>query len=450
MQALGFPNLRLRLVLFNVLTSPRAKADLNEKMMRPTVPLLVLAVSTLVSPALAIPEQVILLRHADKDTGRGDYNLSPKGFERSIRLGQAIPSCFGAPTRIGVYDLDPATSKNARSYQTAVPLAVATGVNIALMAGSQTNSLAVGQQVLRAKSFDGARAVFIWEHRKLPDLAKGLGWGAMEPIGPDDYDQMIVFSWPSAGAHPQVKLLSQKELFQRPCSQNPQTESGVASIEAPGVGLQLDLPSLRATTGQPPQPGEVKAVADVAILEWLQRYRSPQLIANSWLLLDRNLTNFDLALGVDMAKITPQLLRGLSPYLALVDGAKDSIKETIRRPRPYLADPRIHPCLPKESGWSFPSGHSAFYRAAAELLADLVPERRERLLAVGLTGGTSRTLCGVHYPSDVEAGQRLGEAAAQQIIASDQWRRFKLLPGIQAELQKIQAVKQQLLPLAIN
>ena len=188
----------------------------------------------------------------------------------------------------------------------------------------------------------------------------------------------------------------------------------------------------------------------MAILEWLQRHRSPQLIANSWLLLDRNLTNFDLALGVDMAKITPQLLRGLAPFLALVDGAKDSIKETVRRPRPYLADPRLHPCLPKESGWSFPSGHSAFYRAAAELLADLVPERRERLLAVGLTGGSSRTLCGVHYPSDVEAGQRLGEAAAQQIIASDQWRRFKLLPGIRAELQTIQAVKQHFLPQVIN
>ena len=418
--------------------------------MRPTLPLLVLAVSTLVSPALAIPEQVILLRHADKDTGRGDYNLSPKGFERSIRLGQSIPSCFGAPTRIGVYEFDLATSKNARSYQTAVPLAVASGVSIAMMAGSQANSLAVGQQVLRAKSYDGARVVFIWEHRRLPDLAKGLGWGAMAPIGYDDYDQLVVLSWPSAGAPPQVKLLSQKELFKRPCSQHVQTQSGVTAIEAPGAGLQLDLPSLRATTGQPPQPGEAKAAADVAILEWLQRHRSPQLIANSWLLLDRNLTNFDLALGVDMAKITPQLLRGLAPFLALVDGAKDSIKETVRRPRPYLADPRLHPCLPKESGWSFPSGHSAFYRAAAELLADLVPERRERLLAVGLTGGSSRTLCGVHYPSDVEAGQRLGEAAAQQIIASDQWRRFKLLPGIRAELQSIQAVKQQFLPLVIN
>jgi acid phosphatase (class A) len=151
-----------------------------------------------------------------------------------------------------------------------------------------------------------------------------------------------------------------------------------------------------------------------------------------------------------MAKTTPELLRGLAPFLALVDGAKDTIKEIYRRPRPYLADTSIRPCLPRESGWSFPSGHSAFYRAAAELLVDLLPERRQRLLAVGLSGGSSRTLCGVHYPSDVEAGQRLGEAAALQIIASDQWRRFKLTQAIQAELRKIDAVKQERLPLLIN
>jgi acid phosphatase (class A) len=84
------------------------------------------------------------------------------------------------------------------------------------------------------------------------------------------------------------------------------------------------------------------------------------------------------------------------------------------------------------------------------MLADLLPERRERLLAVGRTGGTSRTLCGVHYPSDVEAGQRLGEAAARQIIASEQWRRFKANSAIQLELGKLRSVKPVHLQLEIN
>ena len=418
--------------------------------MREILSLLVVATWLLSAKAMATPAQVLLLRHGDKDSQRGDYNLSPKGLERSIQLGRMIPACFGAPTSIGVYEFDPVSAKNARSYQTAVPLAVSTGINIEMIRGSRANSLAAGQRVLHAKSFAGAKAVFIWEHRNLPDFAKGLGWGAMAPIAADDYDQLVVLTWPSASAPPQVQQFSQKELLTRPCSQIRRSPQGTTAIEPPSSGLQLDLPTLLAKTGRPPEQGQPKAISDLSILLWLQSHRSPQLIANSWLLLDRNLSNFDLAVGVDMAKTTPELLRGLAPFLALVDGAKDTIKDIYKRPRPYSADASIQPCLPRESGWSFPSGHSTFYRAAAELLVDLLPERRERLLAVGLSGGSSRTLCGVHYPSDVEAGQRLGEAAAQQIIASDQWRRFKLFPGIQHELRKINAVKQERLPLVIN
>jgi acid phosphatase (class A) len=81
------------------------------------------------------------------------------------------------------------------------------------------------------------------------------------------------------------------------------------------------------------------------------------------------------------------------------------------------------------------------------LLADLVPERRERLLAVGLLGGTSRTVCGLHYPSDVDAGQRLGEAAALQILTSPQWQRFKQNPAVQQEIDKIRQVPASRLPL---
>ena len=419
-------------------------------MMRGMVPFLLLAAWVLTAKAMATPAQVLLLRHGDKDSERGDYNLAPKGFERSIQLGRMIPACFGEPTSIGVYEFDPVSAKNARSYQTAVPLAVNTGINIEMIRGSRANSLAAGQRVLHDKSFAGARAVFIWEHRNLPDFAKGLGWGAMAPIAADDYDQLVVLTWPSASAPPQVQQFSQKELLTRPCSQIRLSSLGATAIEPPSSGLQLDLPALLARTGRPPEQGQAKAISDLSILLWLQSHRSPQLIANSWLLLDRNLSNFDLAVGVDMAKTTPELLRGLAPFLALVDGAKDTIKDIYKRPRPYSANTSIQPCLPRESGWSFPSGHSTFYRAAAELLVDLLPERRERLLAVGLSGGSSRTLCGVHYPSDVEAGQRLGEAAALQIIASDQWRRFKFSPVIQHELRKINAVKQERLPLVIN
>ena len=75
--------------------------------------------------------------------------------------------------------------------------------------------------------------------------------------------------------------------------------------------------------------------------------------------------------------------------------------------------------------WSYPSGHATWFATAALLLAYLLPERRERLLPVGLQAGDVRAYCGLHYPSDVVAGQRLAEAISQELIASPQWRTFK-------------------------
>lgn len=149
-----------------------------------------------VGPAAAMPAaamEVILLRHADKDGRRGDYNLSPVGFQRSIALATLIPACFGMPTRITSFYLDPVSSKNARSYQSAVPLAVATGVNIRIDETSLMNSFAQGQRLRQSLHADGERVVLFWEHRRLPDLARGLGWGAMPEIANDDFDQLILF-----------------------------------------------------------------------------------------------------------------------------------------------------------------------------------------------------------------------------------------------------------------
>ena len=206
------------------------------------------------------------------------------------------------------------------------------------------------------------------------------------------------------------------------------------------------MASLNKAVGLPPKPHTTAAELDLAILLWLQKHRTPDQIVKSWLLLDRNIVQFDRALGIDMTKSTPAVVQGLTSFLKLVDGAKDTIKDRVKRPRPYVSHPEIHVCLPPESGWSFPSGHSAFFRSAAVLLADLVPERRERLLAVGLLGGTNRTMCGLHYPSDVEAGQQLGEAAALQILNSPQWQQFKQNPAVQQDIEKIRQVPASRLP----
>jgi len=208
----------------------------------------------------------------------------------------------------------------------------------------------------------------------------------------------------------------------------------------------LDPAPLSRAVGQPPARGSATARQDLAILLWLQQARTPELISGSWTLLERNPVSFSRALGVDMAKTTPVLNSALKAFLKPVDAVKDQLKDRYQRPRPFVTYAQIQPCLPLEKGASFPSGHSTWYRAASELLADLVPERRERLLAVGRHGGNSRVFCAVHYPSDVEAGQRLGAAAAAQLIQSPQWQAFKRSAELQAELDAVRRVPDSALP----
>ena len=221
-------------------------------------------------------------------------------------------------------------------------------------------------------------------------------------------------------------------------------------LAAPQRAVRLNMPALQSVVGRPPAPLSPEERDDLAVLRWLQRYRTPEQVADTWLLLDRNLALFSPALGVDLSKSAPALLRGLRPFLSQVDEASSQLKLEAKRARPYLSNPDQQPCLPPEKGYSFPSGHATWYAAAAELLAALVPERRERLLQVGSHGGASRVMCGVHYPTDVEAGLRLGRAAAVQIQETAQWQAFRSDSNVQAELQQLKAVSPGSLPYLVR
>lgn len=222
--------------------------------------------------------------------------------------------------------------------------------------------------------------------------------------------------------------------------------TGPAVRAEPSPPDGLPLAPLAAVVGPPPAPGSATERDDLAVLRWLQQYRTPEMAANAWMLLERNPVLFSRALGLDMAKSTPAISRGLRPFLAEVDALSSQLKGQLQRPRPYVDHPDLQPCLPPEEGYSFPSGHATWYAATAALLAALVPERQQRLLQVGSHGGASRVICGVHYPSDVEAGQRLGRAAAARILRSRSWQEFQRDPAVQRERQRIRSVPATSLP----
>jgi hypothetical protein len=161
----------------------------------------------------AQPSQVLLMRHGHKDPNRGDFNLSPQGFQRAQALAIALPVCFGPVARILTFVMDPDTSKNARSYQTAVPLAVATGVNIRIMGDGREQSRRLGEQIRREPLYRGQLVAVFWEHRHLPELAAGLGWPDMAPIADNDFDRLDQLIYTNASSPPQVRRLSQQRLL---------------------------------------------------------------------------------------------------------------------------------------------------------------------------------------------------------------------------------------------
>merc|ERR1712113_1275316 len=104
-------------------------------------------------------------------------------------------------------------------------------------------------------------------------------------------------------------------------------------------------------------------------------------------------------------------------------------KEQFQRLRPFLNHPDLKPCLPSEFSFSYPSGHATFYSSTSELLSAVYPDLKDRLLQVGIAGVFARANCGVHYPSDVEAGQKLGKSAALKMMATPEWKAFLSAPG---------------------
>ncbi len=85
--------------------------------------------------------------------------------------------------------------------------------------------------------------------------------------------------------------------------------------------------------------------------------------------------------------------------------------------RPPQLDPEIKPLFPVPNFPSYPSNHSTFSAARAEVLAYLFPTRADFVRAVGKEAGDSRIWAGIHYPMDNVAGVALGKSVAQVFIS---------------------------------
>jgi acid phosphatase (class A) len=109
----------------------------------------------------------------------------------------------------------------------------------------------------------------------------------------------------------------------------------------------------------------------------------------------------------------------------IVHDAVGNAKTKFSRTRPYkLTDNGLHflKNLKADDGSAYPSGHAAYGTVIGLVLADMVPELREKIYDRIQDYGFSRMKAGVHFRSDVYAGEIAGAAIAVSLYQNDEFR----------------------------
>ncbi|WP_408096583.1 phosphatase PAP2 family protein [Peredibacter sp. HCB2-198] len=173
--------------------------------------------------------------------------------------------------------------------------------------------------------------------------------------------------------------------------------------------------------GSFPAPGSVEESEDLEVLRQYQENRtrrdcqaaSQQESATLGSLFGHLLTKSQVEeLSIEFLKQYGEA--GGNAYLA---------KKLYGRPRPYLSHRDLKPCIKKETSESYPSGHATVARVFARLLAHRFPKRAEAFINAANQAALNRVIGGVHYPSDINAGIKLGDYLASKMIRDNRRNR---------------------------
>ena len=217
------------------------------------------------------------------------------------------------------------------------------------------------------------------------------------------------------------------------------------------IFLRADALEDTHPVGAPPDDDSEEFRADLAIVLWMQQTRTEADIAMAVAAVRLDVFSFSDVIGPRFnARTCPQTDEMFRLITAQAKAVHDPLKDQHGRARPFQEFPElVFPVIDPPESKSYPSGHATRGMTMALLLADLLPEMRSSLIGKGRWFGNSRVVAGVHYPTDIIAGRKLGEILAKDIIHSEAWRdvRPKLAEEIrQAIRETSSAADQELLP----
>jgi membrane-associated phospholipid phosphatase len=231
----------------------------------------------------------------------------------------------------------------------------------------------VAEEVIQKADADGSSAI----------------WGGTVPTGPCNW----VGTNPGNVTGPTWTplLLSSASQFRPPAPPDCHSPEVTAEKEVVRTFPRTFVTNYKAFYWQSPE----------GLNHWPYRY------LNQWLFedgLDRNPPRAARAYALEAAVL-------FDAFIASQDG-----KFAYWYLRPHQLDPAIVPLFPVPNFPSYPSNHSTFSAARAEVLAYLFPTRADFVRALGKEAGDSRIWAGIHYPMDNVAGVALGTSVAQVFI----------------------------------
>ena len=173
----------------------------------------------------------------------------------------------------------------------------------------------------------------------------------------------------------------------------------------------------------PPAADSSEAKADLdAVLDW-QGKRTDEQVKRCQSEATLSPAAFADVLGAGFEqKAFPVTFKLLADVAEDAKPITDAAKTSFDRPRPPAVDDRVKPCVKRETTKGYPSNHATRGQVWGHVLAELYPDQKQRLLDRGKQIGDDRFVAGIHFPTDVAAGQTVGDAIFEKLMSAEEFK----------------------------
>ncbi len=200
--------------------------------------------------------------------------------------------------------------------------------------------------------------------------------------------------------------------------------------------LESGKPSAAILLAPPPVPGSAEQAADMDEAKSVYHAASSNDMAAAYGEKKFSVFNFAPAVGAYfLSNNLPKTAAFFEKVQLDAETVTDLGKDFFHRPRPFVIDPSLANGK-LEKSFSYPSGHSTESMVLALVLADLLPEKSDTILAHARLMGWHRVQIARHYPTDIYAGRVLAQAIVKSFKKSETFE--KEFGEVKAEIEAAQ------------